>query len=984
MNHLGASARRAACCLCAALSLIAVASYPCLSFAQETPDPPIKESVEEIVITGSRIKREELESFSPVTVLNEDEFSFTGNTRVEDLIIQLPQAVAAQNSTVANGASGTATVNLRQLGAERTLVLINGRRMGAGDVFDVAPDLNFVPSTMVKRVDVLTGGASSVYGTDAVAGVVNFIVDDAFEGAKVDFQTSLYQHDNDNHFVQKLNRDLGFDYPNNNATDGEAKQASLALGRGFLDDRAHVSGYLTYREIQGVVKSARDFTNCTVNAGRNGPICSGSTTTPRGRFLVPRATLDNGTVVPSADFVLDLENGAGDSFRPFNSSDVFNFGPFNHLQRPDEKWSAGGFGKYQFSESVEAYVDLMWMKDETDAQIAPSGNFGNTTTINCDNPLLSPQQRDMICTSRGFEASDFAPLNILRRSTEGGNRTNIIEHQNWRMVGGLKGEITDGWDYDVYGLYARNESDESYINDLHTERLAEALDVVTDPATGMPVCRSGKPGCVPWNIFEKDGVTPEALSYIGTDANMKGTTETVVVDASVSGDLGFASPFANDNFALALGTQYRSENLKAEPDMIYELGLRAGAGGATPRIDDGFDVKEVFAETLIPLIQDKPFADDVSVELAYRFSYYDNLGSNNTYKTQLSWTPIPDARLRLGHNRAVRAPNALELFRPTGSALGGTQDICANGSSGRPSATLEQCIRTGVKPEDYGSIAANPANQYNTRIGGNETLEPETADTFTFGLVLQPRFLEGFAATVDYYRIKISEEVGSLNANDIIQTCANTGDPTLCGFIHRGDQGTLWLGDTGYTETLNQNVGKEIAEGIDANVSYSLPLDAWGDLNFNVVGTYIMHSEFSTPLTSYDCAGFYGEQCGIPDAKWRHRARLSWNTGFGATFSAVWRFVGHSEIDDKSSNPNLGNPAGLMNWKINGIDKLGHESYYDVVASYEVLRGLKATIGVNNVLDKEPPLLPTLSSTGYTSTYDPLGRYLFLRFAYQF
>jgi len=293
-------------------------------------------------------------------------------------------------------------------------------------------------------------------------------------------------------------------------------------------------------------------------------------------------------------------------------------------------------------------------------------------------------------------------------------------------------------------------------------------------------------------------------------------------------------------------------------------------------------------------------------------------------------------------------------------------------------------MRTGVTAAQYGTILANPAGQYNTRIGGNEELQPEIADTYTLGVVFTPTFLPDFNATIDYYNIEIEEAVGSLNANDIIQTCANTGNPELCNFINRDSFGTLWLTDEGFTETINQNIGEESAEGIDVNASYSLGLNNWGALNFNIVGTYILSSKFSNPLTSYDCAGFYGEQCGQPDTKWRHRARLTWQTGFDATFSLAWRFVGKSEIDDASSNPNLGNPDALETWRMNGVDKLDSESYFDLVASYPVTSKLGLTLGVNNLFDEEPPLLPSLSSTGYTSTYDPLGRFAFVRLAYTF
>ena len=924
-----------------------------------------------VTVTGSRIVRGDLEGSSPVTSLDAEEITITGNVRIEDLVSGMPQAFAGQNSTVANGASGTATVDLRQLGTTRTLVLINGRRMAPGDVFSTAPDLNFIPSTMIKRVDVLTGGASSVYGTDAVAGVVNFIVDTEFEGIKFDFQRSFYQHDNDNALAQEINLAKGFDVPTGNVTDGFTTKASIAVGGLFDGGRGSASAYLTYRNIDSIIKGGRDYTNCTVNTGGSGPVCGGSSTTPRGRFIVPGV----------GDYVLTLasEGGDGSSFRP-RTGEVFNYGPFNHIQRPDTKWTFGGFANYDINESTEAYVELMFMDDYTDAQIAPTGNFGRTTTINCDNPLLSAQQFDIICTQAGFTGSDIASLTILRRNIEGGPRTNQIRHTSFRMVSGVRGDINENWSYDVYGLFAKNLGSESYINDMNVDRIKDALDVITDPVTGLPVCRSGNAGCVPWNIFQEGGVTQEAVDYMTTIAVMNSSTATEVFEASFTGDLGFKLPSASENVQLALGAQYRSEELVATPDEVYSLGLRAGSGGSTPAINGSFSVKEFFFESLVPLVSGTDLIDDLSLELGYRSSDYSLSGKTNTYKALLSWTANDSIRVRGGVNRAIRSPNVLELFRPQGFGLGGNEDICANNeATGLPAATFEECARTGVTAAQYGNIIANPAQQYNTLGGGNPNLDPEIADTVTFGLVLTPASLPELSVSVDYYDIEIEKAIGSLTADDIIQTCATTGNQDLCSLIHRDALGTLWLTNDGYTETTNQNIGKLGNRGVDINALYSWDMGENGSLKLSVIGTYLLESSFSNPLTDYDCVGFFGPaSCGQPNAEWRHRARLTWETNFDTNISMVWRYIGGTDIEDSSSNPNLAKPGNMARWEINGIDKLEPESFFDLVASYELNEDTSITFGINNILDTEPPMAPSVSSTGFSGTYDPLGRYIFL------
>ncbi len=933
------------------------------------------EEFEEVVVTGTRIIRKDLSSVSPVTVIDSAEINFTGNTRIEDLVTSLPQAFAAQNTTVANGSSGTATVALRHLGATRTLVLVNGRRLPAGDPFAPAADLNFVPSQLVKRVDVLTGGASSVYGADAVAGVVNFVLDNSFEGFKTDTKFSFYQHNNNNEQMQAINAARGFDYPKGNIIDGETFNFSMALGSKFADDRGHASGYLSYRKIGSVTKAGRDYSNCTVQSGANGPVCGGSSTTPRGRFISFDADFGN-----RKDLVLDWENG-GTTFRT-RDGEVYNYGPLNHVQRPDTTWSAGGFVNYEFSDNITGYIEAMFMDNYTEAQIAPTGTFNGISVVNCDNPLLSAQQFDLICTQQGYGPTDIANVSILRRNLEGGNRTNTIRHTNYRIVGGLKGDFNDTWSYDVYGLHASNSVNESYINDMNKDRIIDALDVIADPVTGQAVCRSGNAGCAPWNIFQQGGVTQEALDYMQTTAVMYGSAATNVASASFTGslgDYGMQVPWADEGVYIAFGVEHRAESLSSTPDEVYAKGLRVGSGGRTPPVDGSFNVSEIFAEALVPLVQGADMAQDLSLELAYRYSEYNNLGGHHTYKVGLIWQPVEDIRFRGGYNRAVRSPNLLDLYRPQGFGLGGNEDICANDpSTGLPSASLEACLNTGVKPDQYGNILANPATQYNTLQGGNPDLSPEIADTYTLGIVYTPEAIPGFSATIDYYKIKIADAIGNLGADDIVQTCANTGDPKLCSLVHRDAAGTLWLTQAGYTETTNQNIGAFANSGVDVNLAYSTDAGDWGDLKFTLVGTYLLENRFSNPLTDYDCVGFYGQQCGQPDAKWRHKFRVSWNTNFDTTISLNWRMIGSAQIDDASPDSDLGNEGAMARWEVNGIDKISARNFFDLSVVYDVNENIRASLGVNNILDSEPPIAPSISSTGFTGTYDTLGRYVFM------
>jgi len=379
---------------------------------------------EESTITGSLIPRPSTEAMSPVSTIEPEEITYSGVTRIEDLVRQMPQVFAAQNATIANGASGTATVALRHLGPVRTLVLINGRRTVPGDAWAISPDLNFIPSALVKRVDILTGGASSVYGADAVAGVVNFILDTDFTGVRGGINYAVFHHNNNDKQAQEMNEDAGFPYPTGSTVDGDAYDVNIAVGGKFADGRGHGSVYIDYRNVNPLLMSERDYTNCSPWTGFDGPVCGGSSTTPRGRFISFDA--DYGF---AGDYVLTLaeEGGDGHSFRP-RTGELFNFGPFNHMQRPDQRWLAGGFANFEINGHFDVYAEVMFMDDYTEAQIAPTGNFGRTTVINCDNPMLSAQQRNLICTSLGYGPTDLANLTILRRNLEGNPRLDTLRH----------------------------------------------------------------------------------------------------------------------------------------------------------------------------------------------------------------------------------------------------------------------------------------------------------------------------------------------------------------------------------------------------------------------------------------------------------------------------------------------------------------------------------------------------------------------------
>jgi len=439
-----------------------------------------------IVVTGSRIPQPNLESVAPITVVNNQDIKLQGTTRVEDVLNSLPSVFASQASSLSNGADGTASVDLRGLGTSRTLTLVNGRRLLPGDPSPTsgsAADINIVPASLLKRVEVLTGGASSTYGADAVAGVVNFIMDTDFEGIRLDGQYSLYQHNNRNKFMQGLINDKlaaglpGYGFPNGSVADGGTVDATLSMGTKFGDGRGHIMAYFGYRKVKPVLQARRDYSACVLQNSRAGvPTCGGSATSGNGNAIVfddPRGTGVTSTIYTFAP---------GGGFN--NSTSLYNFGPTNYYQRPDRRYTAGFFANYEINDAIKPYLEFMFMDDRTVAQIAPSGDFGNTLTINCDNPLMSATQHATICNPNNlingflgnFPLAVGAPYNdvpgpggaplvftdpatgatynqaffqLLRRNVEGGPRQADLQHTNYRAVIGSKGDLGKGWSYDA-------------------------------------------------------------------------------------------------------------------------------------------------------------------------------------------------------------------------------------------------------------------------------------------------------------------------------------------------------------------------------------------------------------------------------------------------------------------------------------------------------------------------------------------------------
>ena len=958
----------------------------------------------DIVVTGSRIPQPNLTSTSPITVVSSQEAKLQGTTRVEDLLNSLPQVFASQGSTDANGATGIATVNLRNLGSVRTLVLINGRRLVPGDPVTPVADLNFIPSAIIKRVDVLTGGASSVYGSDALAGVVNFVMDTNFTGIRLDGQLSFYNHNNraGDQIIDAL-EGRNYPYKDGMVTDGAQKNVTVSIGADLGEGRGHVLAYAGYRAVNPITQGDRDFSTCGLSGalGDVGVVCGGSSTSALGRFQRTELTgFADGVPIyapPPGTPSLGVNPTVPNAFRPYvGSRDGFNFNPYNYFQRPDKRYTLGAFAHYEISPAFDPYLEAMFMDDRTKAQIAPSGAFfGTDFFTNCNNPLLSAAQATALCGANAGTAT-LQSLYIGRRNVEGGGRVDDLRHTAYRIVTGMKGKIAPGLTYDVYGQMGRTLLSERYSNDFSITRLNRSLNVVNTP--NGPVCAASlpdanglvlDPNCVPYNIFTAGGVTQDQLAYLQTPGLRNGQTTQYVVSGSVTADLGqygFRSPMATDGVGIAVGAEYRKDKLELNNDVSFLTGDLAGQGtpfgvrdakGATT-------VKEVFGEIRVPLVQDRPFFDELTFEGSYRHSSYNLSGSTNAYKLALEYAPTPDVRARASYNRAVRAPNVLELFSPATiglfSSAGG--DPCATDEDGNTPATLAQCLLTGVTPAQYGFIDPSPAGQYNQRTAGFVGLTPETSDSYTVGLVLTPRFLPRFNASIDFYSIKIKDVIGTFGADFTLGQCVDTGNPVFCNRINRTPSGSLFTG-TSFIDNPNANLGGYKTTGIDINAGYRTPLGPLGNVAFDIVGTYLRKYEV-TPLPSdldvgtYDCAGYFGDTCGNPLPKWRHKARATFSLNKNLSLSAAWRYFSGVDNDLESDDPLVGGGEGTS------VDsevtpRIKAQSYFDLalVASVDKITW---RLGAQNIFDRQPPISPGYSNNGsntFAQVYDSLGRYIY-------
>lgn len=958
-NPIGRAVRRA-------LVMSAVAASAALpAYAQEQDTT----RVEEIIVTGSRIQRPDLEASSPVAVVSATDFEMAGATNAEQFLRDLPQLVPAVGSNTNNGNPGAATLDLRNLSEERTLVLVDGRRFMPYDSNGFV-DTNMIPSAMIERVEIVTGGASAVYGSDAIAGVINFILKDDFEGIELDANAGQTERN-----------------------DGARQDYSLTVGGNFADDKGNMVFNIGHTRQEAVYQGARDFSKFSLAAEDFSP--GGSSTNAAGTLLSVRTGV--GTATATHTFAPN-----GDLVPYVAARDAFNFNPYNALQTPEEKWTATLLGSYEINENAEFFSRFSFANSQVKTIIAPSGTFNFRFDFNYrDNPFLNAQARSVLARN---DADNDGVVNLQwgRRTVEIGTRDSVYENTAYQGVAGVRGDFGQSWSYEVFAQQGRTVRTQNFLNDVDAGRLQEAILAIRNPATGQIECTSGNDLCVPVNMFGAGTLTPEMMDYIRLNLSQVDTTEQFVAGGFVTGDLPFSSPLASAAPAVVFGVEYRSEEGESKPDNPSKNGDAPGFGQAMP-LEARLSIKEAYTELKFPLVTDLTFVKSLGLEAGIRRSDYSNavpdLNASNDFSTTAwkaggEWAPIEDIRFRALFQRAVRAPNLNEIGSPRTNGTGDASTDYCSAASFTPAmvndpafAGLQSlCIATGVPAAELGTVTNPISGQVSNFSGGNPHLIPEESDTVTIGVVLQPSFLPRLSASIDYFDIEVDKAILDTPEQAIVDACYTVEqNPTLdpnnlfCQLIHRDPGGGGLNGglDTGVDQS-DRNIGSLRSRGVDVSAAYSFPVGGFGDLAFslNLTRQFDVELQFTDTGAVYNCAGLVGEICLRPTPKIAWMQATTWTYG-PAAVQLRWR-----HIDEMTQDAVARGEAPASDYMVPVIDAF---DYFDLSGSYDITDSITMRAGIQNLLDKQPPKVgndyggtETNSGNTFPAMYDPLGRSFFV------
>ncbi len=919
--------------------------------------------IEEVVVTGSRIAKKDFISNAPVATVGQEQFQLTNAVNTEALLNTLPQAVPGLDRTSNNPGNGTATIDLRGLGSNRTLVLMNGTRINPTSQNGTV-DINSIPTALIENVEVLTGGASAVYGSDAVAGVVNFIMKDDFEGVAVD---------------------AGYEITENG--DAGIFSTNFTIGGNFADGRGNAAFSFNYTDRDDLFQGDRGFANFaqfdSTDANGNAILING------GSSGVPDTSIFAGGLGTFSPDTFGVIFGQDGSVRPFqttgDNNDFYNYAPVNYIQLPQKRYQASMFGHYAINDNIEAFGRALYTSSSVPSQLAPTPIF-NTSSFTLDgSPFLTPDAQQVLSDAIGEGVDtdgdgidDTGRALLRRRLEEVGPRRSEDRFESWSLQAGFRGEA-GVWNWDAYVQRGQVENSAVQLGNVNVDRFNQALLLdLSDPTGGTcadPSSNGATVGCAPINIFGAGNISEAGAAFLRTAVASTAVFEQTIIAANVSSSEGLFELPGGD-VGIAFGYEYIDNQFDFIPSQDLAAGTIAGFNGAPPTSGD-FDVHQVYAELYLPLLSGRRGVEDLSMELAGRYSDYSTSGSVSNYKVSLSYAPIEKLRFRAGWNTAVRAPGIGELFAPQGENFPGANDPCSadDGVAGPIDPAISAiCAATGVPQNVIDTPAINlAAGQVRTLQGGNPELKEEEAETFTVGVVVTP--LDNLTVSLDYFDINIDDYIFSFGggANNVLGTCYST-DPTggvgspFCDVVNRRSDGTI-----DFVSITQQNVAKQTLKGFDAQIEWSTEL-AGGQFGVNYIGTYTTEKDF-TPFEGaevIECAGRFGQlQCGDPLPDYKHRTAFTWSRD-NITGQLLWRYIGKVTDDDPGVDYT--------------VEKVGDVHYFDAVGAYDFGNGFTATLGIDNLFDEKPPIIGDnqQQANTYPASYDVFGRTYFLRVGAQF
>lgn len=944
-----------------------------------------------IVVVGSRIQRQDLESTSPVAVVTAEEFRLTGAVNVEQVLNTIPQILPDTTGFSNNPGNGNVTLDLRNLGAVRTLVLVNGRRWMLADTNQLV-DLNTVPQFLLSNAEVLTGGASAVYGTDAVAGVVNFNLRE-IEGMELNGTYSL-----------------------TGQGDGARYQFNAAIGSAFDDGRGAVTMYASYTRRDPIFQDARLFSatatdegcivpgsagadeigtrfgvgaaagisGCTGRGGQLGFLRGGSPTTPIGTIVAPAGT-----------FIFNPTGGGTRLFQ--NPGDLYNFNPDSYLQLGQERYLAGAYGRYEFTTNIEAYAEFSFVRNEVPTELAPTP-AGVTAPLFVNSPFFDAGTRAVLNTNpaNALLGPNYRDTQLSFRFNQLSGRVSNFDRDAFRILGGVRGDITDNLRFDAYYNYSRTTNTVLQRGNISRSRYINALTVefvpgsTTDLRCSDAAARSA--GCFPINAFGLNLADPRAIDYISVNATNVTTSELINMVGNINGEL-FNLGLGAEDVAFALGAEYRKVRAEFIPDEFLSSGDVLGFNAGQPTAGD-YSVKEIFGEIRVPVLQDNVI-HRLELNGAFRYSDYSlpAVGGNWTYNIGGDLAPIEGLRFRGSYARAVRAPNVQDLFGGASTGFPAAIDPCSDrGPVAERTAELRAfCITSGVPAANVFTRDVQPAAQIQANFGGNPNVLPETSDTWTIGAVIQPTFIPRLNVTVDYYNIVIDGTIGTLGGGfgGAIGLCFNTirnfSDQICQAFQGTRNPVNGAIGETagGRNPLIGSgNVGRVETAGIDFQVDYSFPL-LGGDFSVFYFGTWLQKYR-NTPVAAIPERVNFIEGI-FANPEYRHNVRFSYNRG-PALVSLRWRMEGAVE-DGRLFNTFAGNTRTPIDPATLPKPFIDSYSLFDLALSYDVSETLVLNLGVNNLFDKQPPILGAAAAeqaNTFPSFYDVLGRDFFVGVNFRF